>query len=346
MKNPNKTRGVLLIALGTLVLAAGLSHAQLIAGQKMTDGQLLIGDTDNAPVVGSLTGTGITVSGGAGTLAISVTDAAITTGKIASGAVTTGKLNLAAVIGDILADDAVTSGKINADAVVGGAGGAVLDNSLTSADLGTGSVDSDELANGGVTTTKLGSGAVTTSKLNFDSVVGGAGGSILDGSVSTTDLAEGAVTTTKLGSGAVGTSAFTATANAPTASALAADPAGCTNQFTTDINAAGTASCASVAEAYIAAGAVTTDKLGSGSVTTNKINTDAVVSANILDGTIAAADLASNAVTTGKISSSAVTTSKMYLDLPELQVLCITTGKLLGACTNLDASTGVCNACN
>lgn len=37
------------------------------------------------------------------------------------------------------------------------------------------------------------------------------------------------------------------TGNAATATALAADPAGCTNQFTRDINASGTASCASVA---------------------------------------------------------------------------------------------------
>ena len=37
------------------------------------------------------------------------------------------------------------------------------------------------------------------------------------------------------------------TGNAGTSTALAADPAGCTNQFTRDINASGTATCASVA---------------------------------------------------------------------------------------------------
>ena len=45
---------------------------------------------------------------------------------------------------------------------------------------------------------------------------------------------------------ALRTIAFT-TSNVATATALAADPAGCTNQFTRDINASGTATCASVA---------------------------------------------------------------------------------------------------
>ena len=61
---------------------------------------------------------------------------------------------------------------------------------------------------------------------------------------------------------------------------------------------------------------------------------------------VTAAKLASGAVTTDKLASSSVTTAKMYLDLPAMQIPCITTGKLLGSCGNLTAATGVCNTCN
>jgi hypothetical protein len=51
-------------------------------------------------------------------------------------------------------------------------------------------------------------------------------------------------------------------------------------------------------------------------------------------------------ITTTKIATSAVTTAKLYLDLPATYVPCITTAKRLGYCTSVNATTGVCNACN
>jgi hypothetical protein len=59
----------------------------------------------------------------------------------------------------------------------------------------------------------------------------------------------------------IGTLNQNTSGNAATATALAADPAGCTNQFTRDINASGTATCASVAAADITTNTITATQL-------------------------------------------------------------------------------------
>jgi hypothetical protein len=250
-----------------------------------------------------------------GIVASGLADGAVTTNKLASGAVTTSKLHTDAVTeysvlnGAIttnkLGSGSVTTSKLNTDAV---SSGAILASAVTEV----------KINDGAVTTNKLGAGAVTTSKLNTDSVSSGA---ILAGSVTTdklgaasvieAKLAGGSVTSSKLGSGAVDTPNFASGATAPKATELAADPTDCTNQFANGIAASGNLSCASVAEAYIAAGSVTTDKLGSGAVTVGKVNFNYAASASAAGP---ASSVADGIVTTDKLGSGAVTTSKLAVD--------------------------------
>ncbi|MDC6354645.1 MULTISPECIES: beta strand repeat-containing protein [unclassified Robiginitalea] len=69
-----------------------------------------------------------------------------------------------------LADNAVTSTKIADGAIIGGALGAIADNSITASDLAPDSVDSSELRADSVGESELGSDAVTTIKIQNEAV--------------------------------------------------------------------------------------------------------------------------------------------------------------------------------
>lgn len=193
---------------------------------------------------------------------------AITTLKLGDGAVTSAKLDANAVATAAIQDSAVATAKLAADSVITIK---ILDLNVTEA----------KLAAGAVTTSKVGNGAITSSKIGQDAVTTAA---IINGAVTTPKLGIDSVTTTKIINDAVTAEkvefdyAGSASEGGPATTALAlnADSAACTNQFVTDTDADGTLTCASVSEATIGAGVVTTDKLASGAVTTPKLAADSV----------------------------------------------------------------------
>ena len=83
-----------------------------------------------------------------------VSDASITTAKLADLAATTAKIGELAVTSGKIADSAVTTGKIN-------------DAAVTTAKINDGAVTTAKLAGACVTTDKIGQGAVTPSKLDL-----------------------------------------------------------------------------------------------------------------------------------------------------------------------------------
>lgn len=127
---------------------------------------------------------------------------AINTGKIASGAIDTTKLNADAVASFAILSGAVQTAKIASDAVttIAMLNGAVTGPKIgalaaDSSKLAAASVDAEKIVTGSVQTGKLGSGSVDTTKLNTDSVAAFA---ILNGSVGTAKLAADSVTSAKI----------------------------------------------------------------------------------------------------------------------------------------------------
>jgi hypothetical protein len=89
-----------------------------------------------------------------------------------------------AVDTDQIADDAITADKMDTGSVSGGIGGTIVDNSITSDDLGANSVDKSEIAPNAVDTSELEADAVTNVKVatGIDAVKLG------DGSVTNTEF--------------------------------------------------------------------------------------------------------------------------------------------------------------
>ena len=102
-----------------------------------------------------------------------ISNDAISTIKIADGAVTTSKINDVSVTETKLAANAVTTNKI-------------VDGTIAAIDLATNSVTTDKITDASVTETKLATNAITTDK-------------IIDGAVTTSKIADNALTNAKLG---------------------------------------------------------------------------------------------------------------------------------------------------
>lgn len=143
-----------------------------------------------------------------------VVDGSLSSADYAAGSVLSTTIAPSAVHTDNIAAAAVTQAKLAAGAVVGGVGGAIVDGSITAADVdGTsvqlrvsGSCSSGSQmtgidASGGVVCSsaivvpagsigaaELASASVTAAKLAAGSVVGGAGGAIADGTIDAADM--------------------------------------------------------------------------------------------------------------------------------------------------------------
>jgi hypothetical protein len=102
-----------------------------------------------------------------------ISNDAISTVKIADGAVTTSKINDVSVTETKLAANAVTTNKI-------------VDGTIAAIDLATNSVTTDKITDASVTETKLATNAITTAKM-------------IDGAVTTPKIADNAVTNAKIG---------------------------------------------------------------------------------------------------------------------------------------------------
>lgn len=72
-------------------------------------------------------------------------------------------------------------------------------------------------------------------------------------------------------------------------------------------------------------------------------DTSATANTLVMRDSNGATTLGTANVVTANIASEAVTTVKMYLDQPTSQILCVTTQKKIGTCSNAGQSTGACN---
>lgn len=147
-----------------------------------------------------------------------------------------------------------------------------------------------------------------TSSLVWNELHLNAGG-LTDAAVVAADLADGSVTTAKLDSDAVTSAKII---NAAVATEKLRDGAVLTDKIAVD--------------------AVIERKLINGAVTSSKVATDAIITAKLINA----------AVTTPKLEAGAVTTSKMYLDLPSVRAVCVTSTKILGLCSSAVNTDGSC----
>lgn len=136
-----------------------------------------------------------------------VADGAVTEPKIANSAVTTSKINDEAVTTEKIKASAVTSEKLSTDAVTTSK---IKNGAVTSAKIASGAVDTWQLADAAVTNDKLDSnsvntleivdGAITRDKMSNNSV---GSTELLNSSVTTAKIVDAAVTTEKIADGAV-----------------------------------------------------------------------------------------------------------------------------------------------
>lgn len=167
--------------------------------------------------------------------------------------------------------------------------------------LASGAVASGNIAAGAVDATALGSGAVTNVKIASGAV---ASGNIAAGAVGTTALATGAVTSTVLAANAV-TNGKIAT-GAITGTELAANAVGAT-AIAANAVTSGKIATGAVTSTTLATGAVTSTAIASGAVGSGALATGAVTATAIADGTITGAKIGSGTVTGSNIQNGSIT---------------------------------------
>ncbi len=242
--------------------------------------------------------------------------------QLANNAVTTAKIATGAIMGDVigaeaidaskiaetaitevkLANDAVTTAKIANESVTADI---IAANAITSVKIANTAVDADKIADSAITAAKIGADAVTTAKIANDAITTDL---IAASAITTTELVADAVTTAKIANDAITNDLMAADAigateladNAVQTAALAS------NAVTADIIAAN-----AVTNVKISDTAVTTAKLGDSAITAGKIATDAVTSAKIASNAVTTAAIAASAITGTEISDSAVSTAKI-----------------------------------
>lgn len=131
-------------------------------------------------------------------LAVSVADNSISSGKIVDGTITGSDITSGTIGGDKIAADAIISSKIQNASILGADIAAsqittshVLNGSLLGADIANGSVTGAQIADGSIAAADLLPNSITSSEIQ-------------DLSVSTSDLADNAITSAKIANGSIG----------------------------------------------------------------------------------------------------------------------------------------------
>lgn len=271
------------VAAGDISGTIGNAQIDGLAASKIT-GQLTdlqIADIAASKLTGAITET-------------QISDNAISSPKIAAGAISTAKLAAGAVTADTIASNAITSAKIDAGAITTAkiAAGAVTAltiaaDAITSDKIAANAVTADEIAANAITSGKISAGAVTATQLSADAVTAD---KLAANAVTAVKIDAGAVTTAKLAVGAV--TADTIAANAVTA-------------------------------AKIDTGAVTAAKIAAGSIDATKIAASTITGDKIAASTITGANIAADTITAGQIAAGAISASELAVGAVRAQHLLV-----------------------
>ena len=228
-----------------------------------------------------------------------ITDLAISTPKLAAGAVTAAKITantitaaeIAAltITGAQIAAGAITAAKITAGTITANE---ILANSLTTATLAAGAVTATELASNAVTAVKITAGAIVAGKIAVNAITA-AGAEIADVTIGTAKIIDANVTTAKIASANI-TTALIASANITTA--------------------------------LIASANITTALIANANITTALISSANITTALIGDLNVTSIKIANNSVTNRASSTAAGPTTGAATDTTALSISITTTG--------------------
>lgn len=221
-----------------------------------------------------------------------LSDAIITAGKIASGAIDLGGTKITGLLQNTNLAQITDATKI-------------ADSLISNTKLANLAVDAAKLADSAVTSTKIANAAVGTAAIQNAAITNAL---IANAAVGTAQIQNAAITSALIGTAAVGSAAIqdAAITNAKIAN-LAVDSAKIADL------AVGTAKVnnAAITTAKIADASITNAKIGLASIATANIQDAAITTAKIVDANITAAKIADASITSAKIADANITSAKI-----------------------------------
>lgn len=260
-----------------------------------------------------------------------LSDAIITAGKIASGAIDLGGTKITGLLQNTNLAQITDATKI-ADSLIGNTKLANL------------AVDAAKLADSAVTSTKIANAAVGTAAIQNAAITNAL---IANAAIGSAQIQDAAIIAAKIGTAAVGSAAIqdAAITNAKIAN-LAVDSAKIADL------AVGTAKIndAAITTAKIADASITNAKIGLATITTANIQDAAITTAKIADANITSAKIADANITSAKIADANITTAKIAdanITSAKIADANITTAKIADAAiTNAKIGTAAIAAAN
>ncbi len=295
-------------------------------GSALTSGNIIVGSGTNVAAAVGVTGD-VTISN---TGVTSIATDAVTTGKILDGTIANADINAGAEIdvtklGNGTNDQLIRTNGTNVEwftptfATSSTAVGGDLTGTIANAQIAADAVTSAEIANNAVGETEISDNAVTNAKL-ADNAVGNA--EMADNAINTAEIVNGAVINEDISSTAE--IAVTKLGNGTNDQLIRTNGTNVewfTPTFATSSTAVGGDLTGTIANAQIAADAVTSAEIAD----------NAVGNSELIDNAVNTAEITNLAVTTGKIADDAVTTNKILnlnVTTPKIADDAITSDKL------------------